>query len=523
MYELSRIDKDKYISDLRVIDQYYDEHLNEILSDCFHRGDVVSANRLLGYTDALMATCATFLVLPIRNLKDMNANESLWDFIFSIRAEIVMFFLGFTVVLTIWENINVRAMVVKRVDDFVLIFVTLSLLATSVLPFSLALQGHFSYEKVSVVLTCSILGFIQVMDIILILYAMKTPRVLHIEMQSWTNFELKKFRNRFLIRPTISLLLVIIGCLFCFVHYAVSWGFIAILTFMPTFRKLILYYRRKISNPLNMGKEMFFFYFSKGNISKERVEIMSDAATAIIASILVLDITAENFPSQTDVKEKGLSYVLIQMKLEFLTFLTAFTMVSTLWYTNHTVLHLFRTVTTLMLHLQKIFLAFSCLCPLAGNMIFKFSSIEDHNSKHSALFLSIIVCWSSSANLMILLYGLLTGTKYLHHWAAFGSFKANARQHLYVILKVSNIPFWSFLSILGSLGSPKTAKYFLYISSTASLCSFFVLKLVFMNHVGKSNNFHEPEFDGIENEEEKSKVSARKNSRNTILSNIEIV
>ncbi|XP_065671560.1 endosomal/lysosomal proton channel TMEM175 isoform X2 [Hydra vulgaris] len=489
----AELEKDKYLNHLRTIEEHYDEHLNEILSNALHRGDVVSADRLLGYTDALMATCATFLVIPIRNLREMEANESLWSFVLRIRAQFIMFFFGFIVVLNIWENINIRAMVVKRVDDFILIFVIVSHLATSILPFSLALQGNFSDEKVSIILTCSILGFIQIIDIILVLYAMNTPKVLHIEMQNWNKFELKRFRNRFLIRPSISLAMIVLGAIFCFVHYIVSWVIIGVFTFMPTIRKLILFYQRRISNPINMKKEMFSFYFSKGNISKDRVESMSDAATAIIASILVLDITIENIPTKASVKESGLHTSLALMKLQFLTFLAAFTMVSLLWYTNHTVLHLFKTVTTLMLHLQKIFLAFSCLCPLAGNIIFKFYHLENKDSQYSVLFLSIVICWSSSANLLILLYGLLTGTKYLHYWAAFGSFKENAHQHLYVIIKASNLPFWSLFSLIGSFGSPKAANFVLYICTIAALTTFFILKFI-LNKVNKRNdNNQKPE------------------------------
>ncbi|XP_065671888.1 endosomal/lysosomal proton channel TMEM175-like [Hydra vulgaris] len=509
--------KEQYLNNLRTLDQYYDEYLNEITINSSRPGEVVSGSRFLGYIDTLMATCATFLVLPIRNLNEMEKNESLWSFIYSIRAHIIVFFLGFIIVLNIWENINIRAMVVKRIDDFILIFITLSLLATSVIPFSLAFQQHYIDKKVSIILTCGILGLIQVIDIILVLYAMKTPAVLHIAMQSWSTVETKNFRNRFLIRPVISLVLLVIGVIFCFVHYIISLVFIGVFTLMPTVRKLVLYYRRRILCPKKMGKELFGYYFSKGNILKERVEAMSDGAMAVIASILVLDLISKKLPTQIYVKENGLYVLLVQMKLEILTFMTAFITVSVLWYTNHTVLHLFKSVTTVMLHLQKIFLAFSCLCPLAGSMVFEYSSHENDDSNHSIFLSSIIICLSSSSNLMILLYGLFTGSKYLHHWAAFGSFKANVNQHLYVIIKASNIPFWSLISIIGSFSSPKIAKYIMYTCIAALLLSFFILKLVFMNHVGKTNNLHKPLLEDINTKIERNE-NLQRNRKKTVSS-----
>ena len=468
-------------------EEYFDEHLNEIMPDNPHLGDIVSANRMLGYTDAIMATCATFLVIPIKKINITQAHQTLANFIYEMHSEFIMFFLGFTIVLTIWENINVRTMVIKRVDDFVLTFVILEMLATTVLPFSLALQGNYPNEKVSIILTCCVLGFIQILDIMLTFYAIETPRILHIEMQKWSKIELRRFRNIVLIRPALSLILVIIGGVLCLVHYAVSWGFIAVLTLMPTIRNLFLYARRRMKTSKKMEKYQFYFYFSKGNIPKERIEVMSDAAVAIIACLLILDITTEEFPDPEKVSKQGLNYVLEHMQSEFYTFLATFAMVSTLWYVNHCVLHLFRTITTIALYLQKLFLAFSCLCPLAGNMILKFGTKGNESSKISIRYAGLIVFCASMANFFLFLYGFLTEKKYLFHWAAFGrNFNTMSRQSWYIIFKTLNVPFWSLLCTLGSLGSPKVAPFVLYMCFLASPLTFFFAKLAFMNHVGKN-------------------------------------
>ncbi|XP_047143096.1 endosomal/lysosomal proton channel TMEM175 [Hydra vulgaris] len=467
------------------LEEYYDEHLNEILPKYFHRGDVVSTDRMLGYADAVMATCATFLVIPIRNLHEMKT-ESLSDFIYSIRTELIMFFLGFTVVLTIWENINVRTMVIKRVDDFILSLVILEMLATTVLPFSLSLQGHYPHQKTSIILTCCLLGLIQIIDIAIICYSMETPRLLHIDLKNWTKSELHRLRNIMVLRPFLSIIFLVFGGVCCLVHYSLSWFFIALLTLMPTIRKLYLYLRRRMNKTSRIERYQFYFHYSKGNMPKQRVEVMSDSAIAIITCILILDITVEKFPQKKDVDEKGLNFVLENMKSGFLIFLATFNMVSILWYVNHTVIHLFKTVTTLMLYLQKIFLSFCCLCPLAGNAVLKFASTENEDTKTGIRFAALIVFWSSIANLFILFYGLLTDKKYMHQWAAFDHFKANTRQHLYTIFKTLNVPFWPLLCTLGTLGPPKIAKYFLYITFFAAPLSFIAAKFLLMNHIGKA-------------------------------------
>nr|XP_012563503.1 unnamed protein product [Hydra vulgaris]XP_047139692.1 endosomal/lysosomal potassium channel TMEM175 [Hydra vulgaris] len=502
------------------LEETYNEYIDENLPGDHHRGDITSSNRMLAYSDAVMATCATFLVLPIRNLKalmkktetnsvavsnttlmhdattsQMYANETikinqtLSEFIESYSNEFVMFFIGFLIVLTIWENMNLRSIVIKRVDDFILTLVIFEMLATTVLPFTLALQGHYPYEKVSVLSTCVVLGILQIIDIGIVLYATLSPKLLHVDLKNWSKDDLRELSLIMIFRPLISLILLIIAGLFCLVHFAVSWSFIALLIVMPTVRKVYWFVRRRMKS-FNEGKKgSFLEHFSKGNISKERIEIMSDAAVAIVACILILDITVEEFPEPDKLNGHSLTYALNHMKSEFLTFLATFCLVSALWYVNHAVIHLIKTVNSIMLYFQKIFLSFCCLCPLAGNMVLSFATKGNNESKVAIRFSAMIVFISSSANLIIILYGLLTGSKYLHEWASFEHFQKNKRQHIYTLTKALILPFWSLICTLGSLGSPFAAPYVLYVTFLAAPCSFFVSKLILMNHVGKATTY----------------------------------
>ena len=475
-------------SNHKLLEERYDDHVDELLPEDHHRGDIVSANRMLAYSDAIMATCATFLVLPLKNLKKKKDDQSLSEFVSAVHTEFIMFFLGFIIVLTIWENMNIRAIVIKRVDDFVLTMVICEMLAATILPFSLALQGHYPHEKVSVLTTCVVLGVLQIVDIGMVLYATHSPKLLHIDLKNWSKSDLRELLLIMIFRPLVSLILLVTGGAFSLVHFGVSWAFIALLTFMPTISKLYWFVRRRMSSYKyeETEKDSFLLHFSKGNVSKERVEIMSDAAIAIIACIIMLDITVEEFPNQEDVNEYGLSNTLRKMKSEFLKFFATFCTVSALWYINHTVLHLIETFTSIMLYFQKIFLAFCCLCPLAANMILKFATKGNDDSKIAIRFSSMIVFCSSIANFFILLYGLVTGSKYLHDWASFAHFKTNTRQHLYTLVKALNIPFWSLICMFGSLGSASSALYVLYVTFLASACSFFIAKVTLMNHVGKT-------------------------------------
>ncbi|XP_065671559.1 endosomal/lysosomal proton channel TMEM175-like isoform X2 [Hydra vulgaris] len=473
-------------SKFKQLEDYYDDHVDELLPETHHRGDIVSVSRMLAYSDAIMATCATFLVLPLKNLKLKEDAQSLSDFIFSVHTEFIMFFLGFLIVLTIWENINMRAIVIKRADDFLLTLVIFEMLGTTFLPFSLALQGHYPYEKISILTTCVILGVLQIIDIVIVLYATHSPKLLHVDLKIWPKSDLQELLLIMIFRPLLSIILLIIAGAFCFVHYGVSWAFISLLTLMPIFYKFYWFISRRLNKFKETEKDSFLLHLSKGNLLKERVQIMSDAAVAIVACILILDITVEEFPEKSVVAKEGLNSVLKRMEPDFLTFLASFFLVSALWYINHTVFHLIKTVNVIMLYFQKIFLAFCCLCPLAANMVLKFASNGNHDSNIAVRFSAMIVFCSSIANSFILLYGLLTGSKYFYQWASFAYFKANKRQHLYTLTKVLNIPFWSLVCTFGSLGSSKAAPYVLYVTFFMSICSFYVSKFTLMNHVGKT-------------------------------------
>ncbi|XP_065671357.1 endosomal/lysosomal proton channel TMEM175-like isoform X3 [Hydra vulgaris] len=469
---------------IKHLEEYYEEHINETLPENHHRADVTSLNRMLAYFDAVMAACATFLAIPLKNIEHED-NNLFSDFIHLISVNLIEYFVGFHIVLSVWENMNTRAIVIKRADDYVLAFVIFEILVTSFLPFSLALQGHYPHEKVSFLSTCVVLGILQVIDVSIVLYAIHSPNLLHVDLKNWTKLELRELTFIMLFRPLVSLFLLIIAGASVLVHYGVSWAFIALLIIVPLIRKFYWFVRRRIKHFEETEKNQFLEHFSKGNVPKERVEIMSDAAVAVVACILILEITGEGFPTREDVNKFGLSNKLTDMTSEFFTYIASFCLVSALWYVNHAVLHLIKTVNVIMLLFQKIFLSFCCLCPLAGSIVLRFAIKRNHESNIAIRYSAMIIFLSSIANFFIFLYGLLTGEKYFHKWASIKNFKINKRQQLYSLAKAINLPFWSLFCALGSLGSPTSSVYILYATFAAAPCFFFASKIILMNHVGK--------------------------------------
>ena len=171
----------------------YDELVNENLPVHLHRGDQSSSNRLLGYTDAMMATCGTFLVLPLRNLSELEEGETLREFTNKNGIEFVIFFFGFLIICTTWEWINVRSIVIKRLDDILVLLSILQMMFIAVLPFSMALAGHYPSEEVTILATTVILILINIVDLLIIFYAFATPQLLHCRVTMWPVEDQKNF------------------------------------------------------------------------------------------------------------------------------------------------------------------------------------------------------------------------------------------------------------------------------------------------------------------------------------------
>ncbi|XP_066918281.1 endosomal/lysosomal proton channel TMEM175-like [Clytia hemisphaerica] len=474
------------------LQENYERHHNRKISSHVHHGDVTTTTRLLGYTDAMMATCATFLVIPIRHSKEfqkkgiLEKEETLLRFLKRIQTEVLMFFMGFLLVATIWESTNIRCIVVKRLDDMLVLLSALQMLATSILPFSVALQGYFPGSTATVIMTMIILLLVEIFEAIIVYYAFASPRLLHIEMKSWPKESVYRIRNALLKKNLINISFIMLGALAEFVDYRVSWIFFSLLILNPIARKVYLHLKRRQKAP-ESDHLHFYWFLMKGNISKERVEAFTDAATAIIACVMILDIVIEQFKIMDVLSPDHLWPELKHLYGEFLTFVAAYIGVSLLWYVNHTVIHLFHTINTVLLYLQKLFLCFLSLLPLTGNIVHDFvgKGVNMQDSKLAIRYGSVAAFMASLCNLLMVVWGYHKKEKVLHRWALKGCKTHSQKQKDYIEVKVLNMPFWALVSFIGSFGSVNVARIVAATSYTCMCFSFIVLKLMYVNHIGK--------------------------------------
>jgi len=447
-----------------------------------HIGDVVPTSRLQGYLDAICATCATFLVIPIKDLSADDADppvDSLSDFLATRRFELVMFFIGFFIISVVWESFVRRFTIIKKLDDFLLFLMIISMLATTMLPFSLSMQGHYTSHELTTGITCAILLVLEVIEVIMIIYAFSYTQLLHEDMQRWDTVKLHRVRNLACVKSIVNSGLIIVAGLCSLIHYSVSWFIMIVIILVPLIEKLVLYVRRHHFRVSSAEQDAIFERYLKGNIDKERVETMSDAAVAIAACLLVLDITTEEFPSQEAVDTHGVGGSLKEMATSISAYVGAFVCVSLLWYVNHCILHHFHTINVLLLYLQKVFLAGLSLTPLSAKLTKNYGNEKSADEKVAHRFAVLYIFIAGLANVLMLSVGYIRQEKVLHTWALTKKdfWRANKKHHLYVWLKTVTIPFWTLVIIFVSFAHQKHVFILVNVFYGVMLMSFILLKL----------------------------------------------
>ena len=265
--------------------------------------DLVHLNRLKFFNDAVFAIVSTILILPIRQLivtSDVDLKAELaggW-------IRLVAYFFAFLVICAVWESHVHRFMILSHIDD-VLIWLNLAaLMFTPFLPFACALEGKYPEKFFPVLLICSDMAIIEVLEVFMILYSFRHVDLLTDELQELPERKMKERRDYMLAKKILNTLLYVIAAFVSNVNAISAWVLISIVIVTPCIHRFIGIVLRKC-NAVRMPGPEFDLMF--GNyIDTERVECFSDGVFSIVASLLVLDITTENFPREADIEKDGL-------------------------------------------------------------------------------------------------------------------------------------------------------------------------------------------------------------------------
>lgn len=107
-----------------------------------------SFDRLVNFTDAVVAIGITLQLLPLIDVGGPSAGQSVWDVLSSNSGQITAFALSFIVVIVMWATHNRVFNVMRRYDGTIFTLNVLWLIAIVFLPWPTAMYGQAVNEQV---------------------------------------------------------------------------------------------------------------------------------------------------------------------------------------------------------------------------------------------------------------------------------------------------------------------------------------------------------------------------------------
>ena len=452
------------------------------------RADIVSPARLQGFSDAVFATSATLLVIPIRKF-DLEEHETLKEGLTRRFPELAVFLVGFMVICTIWESHIIRFKVISKIDDFVVTLTLLSLMFTTFLPFTVAIEGKYGQYSVAIILPCIILLVLEMLECSMFIYAFHTPRLLSTAFKSLSQNELRVKKFQIFGKIALNCLLFVLAASFSTLSVVVSWVMIVVVIFTPLLRRLIAYCSKKFCCPNTESRPRVQVLI--GRIDKERIEYFSDAAIAIVATLLVLDITTEDFPKKAAVIKNGLAKTLIDMWQKFVAYIGSYVTVAILWFVHHSVLHQIKLLTPVMTMCNNLFLACLAGSPFVSTLVNKYTGHANHNEKIAVRVSCVIVFGAGFMQVVLFVLAFLKRERLLHPWAIPEGTRGH-RTHIYLLLKTLIIPIITFVTFCASLSTDHVTYIVYHVSLVAVPVLFILLKLAFACHCNQQSGSDDP-------------------------------
>ena len=432
--------------------------------------DSYDAGRLQAFSDAVSAIVATILILPLRNVSK-SSNENFVHYLNIHEDLIIVYFVAFLVICSVWESHIMRWMVISNVDDVLVWLNITSLLFVSFLPFVVRLIGGYTHDKIPLVLGCGLLLVLELIELMMIYYTFTQHRLLRAELKNSLPFELQQKRNHILKRKLLNPVLYIFAAGLSFVNVKISWVLIILVIIAPCINRLF----EAIIFRFAQEEQHIFLY--ENIICKERVECYTDGVYAIVATLLVLDITTDDFPAQDDVKKHGMQKALSKMRSEYLTYVGTFAVCGLLWFVHHSLFDCLKKVNYLMMIINNISLSCVGTLPFLVSILNQYASNEHDTDRHAIQFACLMVGVAGFSQFMIFTLALCNSQRYLTHIVI--PIGLQTTSHNYLIVKLLVIPLMAII-IYGTTFASMFESYVTYhVIVLATPLVFIFVKLIY--------------------------------------------
>ena len=399
--------------------------------------DLVHLNRLKCFNDAVFAIVSTILILPIRKIPE-NSSKDLETELDKRWKQLVVYFISFLVICSVWESHVHRFKILAHVDD-VLVWLNLtSLMFTSFLPFACALEGKYPTKYLPLMLICADMLLVELLEVAMIFYSFHHDYLLIDELKDLSKEQQKERRNYMLAKKLLNPILYILAGSLSLVNSLTSWVVISIVIITPCIHRLIGFIFRKCKFVRVAGADFDLMF---GNyIDTERVECFSDGVFSIVSTLLVLDITTENLPSENCVEQFGIDRAVLNMWPKFLIYAANFIVIALLWFIHHSLFHCIKKMNQFMLVCNNVSLAFVGFFPFIVAILNKFADkpkTPDDSTKLAVQCGSVVIFMASMSQAVVFVAALWKGPSHLEPKVNPAVSKTS---HYYLTLKLTILP-----------------------------------------------------------------------------------
>ena len=433
--------------------------------------DYYDAGRLQAFSDAVSAIVATILILPLRNVP--KSHDDFVHYLDGHEDLIIVYFVAFLVICSVWESHIMRWIVISYVDDVLVWLNITSLLFLSFLPFAVRLVGQYTEYKIPLILSCGLLLVLELVEMIMIYYTFTQHRLLRAELKNALPFELQQKKNYILKRKLLNPLLYVFAAGLSYVNVKVSWVLIILVIIAPCINRLF----EILIHKMKFAREEHHLLLYENIICKERVECFTDGVYAIVATLLVLDITADNFPTEENVKAHGVGTALSHMRSEYLTYVGTFALCGLLWFVHHSLFCAMKKVNYLMMIINNLSLSCVGTLPFLVSILNKYVNNEHDSDKNAIQFGCLIVGVAGLAQFAIFSIALSNSQRYLSHQAIpLGSRTAS---HNYLVIKLIIIPVMAMIIFGTSFASTFEVYVTYHVLVLATPFVFILVKFIY--------------------------------------------
>ncbi|KAG7481370.1 hypothetical protein MATL_G00065950 [Megalops atlanticus] len=396
-----------------------------------------SSHRLLAYSDALISIIATVMILPVAHTKiedDEELKESLQNL---LATKIAVYLMTFLIVTVAWAAHIRLFQVIERIDDCLALLNLACMMLITFLPYTFSLMATFPENILGILLFCSCVIVIGLIQAIIVTYGFRQPFLLNDQIQTSENQAFYKWHIlKVILRVPI---LCFVAIIFSFFFSPMSYVLLAIVIFLPYISQSVKWCYRKAKGQVEESPDSMLFYSFHPNepLSKERVEAFSDGVYAIVATLLILDICEDNVPDPREVQEKfrgSLIEALQGFGPEFLAYFGSFATVGLLWFVHHS-LFLHVTKTSRLMGLFNTFsLAFVGGLPLAYQLTHEFPR-NSRNELEAIQISCVIIFFAGIFQMAIWVAALFGERRALHPYVRYAG-----RDHAFMFAKLALYP-----------------------------------------------------------------------------------